>query len=328
MAAQPPCAAPHPQQPPVAVQPPYAVPPGAAPAPQLVAGAPPRRKAAAVATATSVALVLGRAAWWLDRVADGKRLGVLATLGFIVWAAREELGGIGYVLTLLTYTSLLYLLLLARFWWVRDSDGNWKWSTFSTRARVAITDAAQTIFDAQERSWAGILDELRGFLLALGTGLVVLGAPVAAIVGAALSFLGLEQERANFGAFVNTMSQVGTAAIIIALLTWFLKRTQRRAPQADLFKQAAIALRDTRHLPFVIDTYDRNGNGAPAELQLLLDHIGRWKPRHLDSEAAYEASCNESYLARRLSDSRRSKPATVEWSEKWTWSSMTCSRSS
>jgi hypothetical protein len=166
-AAQQPHAAPFAPQPqPHATQQPYAVPNAA---PKRVAVAPlPSKKAAGVATAASIALALGRAAWWLDRVADGKRLVVLASLGFVVWVAREYVGGIGYVLTLLAYTSLLYLLLLARFWWVRDSDGDWTWSTFSTRARVAITDVAQTIFDAQERSWAGVLDELRSFLLAVG----------------------------------------------------------------------------------------------------------------------------------------------------------------
>ncbi|MEO7032863.1 MAG: hypothetical protein ABI548_03445 [Polyangiaceae bacterium] len=239
---------------------------------------------------------------------------MLAGLGFAVWFAREYVGGIDYVLTLLAYTSLLYLLLLAKFWWVRDPDGDWTWSAFSTRARVAITDVAQTIFDAQERSWAGVLDELRAFLLALGTGLVVLGAPVAAIVGAALSFLGLEQERANFTEFVNTMSVAGTAMIAVALLTWFLKKAQRRAPQADSFKRAAVALRDIRDLPFVIDTFDPDGNGAPAELQVLLHHIARWKPRHQDSEAAYEASLKR-FLQRELPGAKVERQQSLQTSD-------------
>jgi hypothetical protein len=259
-------------------------------------------------------VALGRAAWWLDRVADGKRLIVLTSLGFLVWAAREYAGGVSYVLTLLAYTSLLYLLLLARFWWVRNPDGDWTWSTFSTRARVAVTDAAQTILDSQERSWAGTLDELRAFFLALGTGSVALGAPVAAIVGAVLSLLGLEQERATFAQFVNTMSLVGTAMIAVALLTWFLKKAQRRTPQADSFKRAAVALRDTRDLPFVIDTFDRDGNAAPAELQVLLHHIARWKPRHQDSEAAYEASLKR-FLQRELPGAKVERQQALQTSD-------------
>jgi hypothetical protein len=235
----------------------------------------------------------------LDRLASGKRLATLAGLGLVVWFAREQIGGLGYVLSLFAYTSLLYLLLLARFWWVRDQDGNWSWSTFATRARVAVGDTWESVFSAQERSWAATLEQLRGFLLALGTGLVVLGAPASALVGAVLSLLGFEQAVADFASFVETLSFVGAAVVVLAALTWLLKKTQRRTREADSFKQAALALRDSRNVPFVLDTFDGVASGVPAELGILLGHLARWKPRQLDSEAAYEASLKR-FLQREL----------------------------
>jgi hypothetical protein len=224
---------------------------------------------------------------------------MLAGLGFVVWFVREQIGGLGYVLSLFGYTSLLYLLLLARFWWVRDQDGNWSWSTFSTRASVAIGDTWDSVFSQHERSWAGMLEQFRSVLLALGTGLVVLGAPASAIVGALLSLLGLEQQRANFAGFIQTVSFIGTALVVLAVLTWLLKKAQRRTREADAFKQAAIALRGNRSVPFVLDTFDGVTSGAPDELGILLAHLARWKPRRLDSEAAYEASLKR-FLQREL----------------------------
>ena len=93
-----------------------------------------------------------------------------------------------------------------------------------------------------------------------------------------------------------------------------MKKAQRRAPQADSFKQAAVALRDIRNLPFVIDTFDPDGNGAPVELQVLLHHIARWKPRHQDSEAAYEASLKR-FLQRELPGAKVERQQSLQTSD-------------
>lgn len=118
-------------------------------------------------------------------------------------------------------------------------------------------------------------------------------------VGALLSLLGLERERTDFEGFVETLSFIGTALVVLAVLTWLLRKAQRRTREAETFKQAAIALRSTQGVPFVLDAFAGTVHGVPAELGILLDHLSRWRPRQLDSEAAYEASLKR-FLQREL----------------------------
>jgi len=194
--------------------------------------------------------------------------------------------------TPLAYSALLYLLVLARLWWVRDADGNWSWVVLRQRLAAASGEGLGALFAAQDRSWASVLEGLRGFLLACGIGLVVLVPPLAQLAREVLSAFGLGVTAADIASMAESLGFSGAALVMLAIISWLLQKSQRRTKETESFKQAAAALRTARDLPFVLDLFNGPSKGlnVPAELQVLMDTLARWRPRTLDSEAAYEAS--------------------------------------
>jgi hypothetical protein len=271
-----------PQQPPEPVatgaSPPYRRPPA-----EVV----PNAAAGAWSLAGALARLLGDAAWWLDRATYGKRLFWLLVAGAIVLATKS-LAVDAYVPALLFYSTFLYLLLLARLWWVRDDAGNWTWSHFIERSLGVMKDAFAGLFQGEEFSLQNLLEQLQLVLLSTGLSLAVLAPPL----GALARFLLADGTVAGLLATVELGGQV---LVGLGIVPWLLKRLRGKSAAAKHFKQAAAALGRTasyKTVPLIIDVRQpSNLSGqVPVEFEPLLSILAQWRPRASEREAGYERS--------------------------------------
>lgn len=251
--------------------------------------------------ATWLATALGNVAWWLDRTTYGKRLFLLSVLAGAVWSAEHfalEL----YPWALLAYSSLLYLLLLAQLWWIRDDDGSWTWRKFTERSFGTLAASANGLFRREEFSFRVLLEDAQQVLIATGLGLVVLAPPIAALVR--FLFSSSDAFGEGFISLLQTVQALGGWAFLFGSLAWVSRRFGRRAPATIAFKSAATALAKpglAQHFPFVLDVRNPtvSYDALPLELRPLAVTLSEWRPREHDGERGYESSL-VNFLKKRL----------------------------
>jgi hypothetical protein len=251
--------------------------------------------------ATWLVTALGNVAWWLDRTTYGKRLFLLSVLAAAVWSAEHfalEL----YPWALLVYCSLLYLLLLAQLWWIREDDGSWTWSKFAERTLGTLAASANGLFRREEFSFRLLLEDAQQVLIATGLGLVVLAPPIAALARFFLTSSGGFEE--GFVSFLQTTQTIGAWTFLFGALAWASRRFGKRAPVTVAFKSAAAALAKpglAQHFPFVLDVRNPtvSYDALPAELRPLAITLSEWRPREHEREAGYESSL-VNFLKKRL----------------------------
>ena len=272
---------------------------------QSVAAARPPGVRSQQARATRLVVALGRAASWLDSIMEGRRLLVLGVLGVLVWcadAARTidpwgpDVTRLVYVPLLLCYSAFVYLLLLARLWWVRDDDGSWNWPAFRRRFLSAVANVRRS-FLAAEFSWENLLSELAQALSATGFGILVLGTPIEAL----LSMLaGATGSTARASTSLTTPQMIGFGTVAAGAFSWLLSR-RRKSAATRSFEIGAQQLAVRTDLPLVIDLFDAavTRMPLPQEIHRVLDTLAAWKPRAMDWEEDYEASLKR-FLVKRL----------------------------
>lgn len=234
-----------------------------------------------------VARALGDMTWWLDRATYGRRLLYLSIAGVAVLATKRFAVD-AYVPALFVYSSFLYLLLLARLWWVRDDNGTWSWRCFAERSAGAIPDAFTGLFKVEELSLQYVLEQLQLFFLASGLALAVVAPPLGALARWALT-AGIVTE------LLSTLETAGKLIFCLGLLPWLLKRLRGRSAAAKVFKRAAVALATRESpgsVPLIVDVRQSETwtAGVPAEFHPLLGALARWKPRANERESGYERS--------------------------------------
>lgn len=242
--------------------------------------------------ATWLATLLGNAAWWLDRVTYGKRLFVLSILAGAVWAC-EHLAAELYPWALFAYCSFLYLLLLARLWWIREDDGTWTWRKFAERTFGSTSAALNGLFIREEFSFRIFLEDIQQVLISAGLGLVVLAPPLAALARFLLSESGVSSE--GFVSALQTMQALGGWAVLLGGLSWISRKFAGKSPEAVAFKSAVTALARpglAQQLPFILDVRNPavSYDALPQELRAIAVTLSRWRPQKHDKEAGYERS--------------------------------------
>jgi hypothetical protein len=226
-------------------------------------------------------------AWKLDAATYGHRLLYLLLAGTAVLAAKTFVTEI-YVPTLFAYCVLLYLMLLARVWWVREETGAWTWRCFGERSFGAVRDSVKAFVHAEGLSLQYVTEQLQLVFFACGMGLAVLAPPLGA----------LARGVSNPGAvteFLSTLELAGKWLFAVGFLPWLLKRLRGRSAAAKDFKRASVALARGEALgtvPLVIDLRQSVPLSAdvPSEFHPLLNTLAQWKPRASEREAGYERS--------------------------------------
>jgi hypothetical protein len=246
-------------------------------------------------------VVLGDAAWWLDRVTYGRRLLLLSMLAGAVVAA-QHLATFLYPAVLFGYCSFLYLLVLARVWWIREDDGRWTGARFAERTWGAAAAALSGVFRREELSLRTVIEDMRQVLIAVGLGLVVLTPPAAALVRFLVA--GSSTVGTGFLDLLDTIQAVGGWAVVAGFLSWVSQRFGRRDPAAVAFKDAAKSLATpgrAQQLPFVLDVRNPEASyeALPVELRPLALTLAAWRPREQEREAGYERSLVR-FLKKRL----------------------------
>lgn len=242
--------------------------------------------------ATWLATALGDAAWWLDRTTYGRQLPVVCVLGSIVWGSQHFATG-AYPWALFAYCGLLYFLLLARLWWIREDDGSWTWRRFSERTFGAAAAALNGLLHREEFSLRALLEDLQLVLVATGLALVVLAPPLGALTRFFLS--GSGELRAGFLDLLETVQTIGQGLFGAGALSWLAQWLRRRSAKTVAFKNAARSLARpgvATELPFVLDVRDPTASydALPAELRTLAVTLSAWRPREQEREAGYERS--------------------------------------
>ena len=235
---------------------------------------------------------LGDVAWWLHRHTYGHQLLLLSVFGAVVYVARRFVPTL-YTSSLFIYASFLYLLLLARLWWVRDDDGNWSWSHFAERFGAVLRDALGGMFRSGEFSFGTLLLRAKLGLIAMGLGLVVLAPPLSASTYSVMTSLTFGAESRDVLALFAELESIGGWVFAVGFVVWLLDELRHRRPSAaaQAFKKSAEVLTSRADLPCFVDV--RQGaageRSVPAELSALVGVLGRWRPRRSD-EAGYERS--------------------------------------
>lgn len=235
----------------------------------------------------AVAGVLGNVTWWLDRVTYGRRLLYLSVAGAVVLTTKHFAAD-AYVPALFLYCSFLYLLLLARLWWVRDEAGKWTWGRFADRSIGLAHDAFAGLIRVEELSLQYLLEQLQLAFLACGLALTVIAPPLGALAHWLVS-------PGTVTAFLSALETVGLTLFGLGLVPWLLKHLRGRSAAAKSFKQAALALGTRESLsrvPLIVDLRQPDSwtGGVPVEFQPLLGMLARWRPRESARESGYERS--------------------------------------
>jgi hypothetical protein len=242
--------------------------------------------------AAQVATALGDLSWWLHRATYGHQLVLLTILGVAVYGSRHFLSGL-YVWALFTYTAFLYLLLLARLWWIRDDNGNWSRKHFSERFGAVLRDALGGLFTSGEFSLGTLLERMKLGLIAIGLALLVLVPPISALTYDVAGSVNLASESGDILRGLGQLETVGGYLLALGTLVWLFRRLRQTRPseQAAEFKKSAEALTTRTDLPWYVDARDESTNGRelPRELQTLVSTLHRWRPRRSD-ESGYERS--------------------------------------
>ncbi|MFZ5896834.1 MAG: hypothetical protein ACOY0T_37605 [Myxococcota bacterium] len=265
---------------------------------------PPKR--APTAVAISVVLLLGRAAWRLDAATHGKQLPILIGIGGAVWIARHFFPT-AYVPGLFVYSSLLYLLLLARLWWIRDDDGIWSWQRFAERARAATVEYFRGFTTVAELSVASILDQLKVTFLAVGLAFLIVAPPLLALLKFAQSLMTTEGES-GLSNLLELVEVLGGILVALGIFSAAAKWLRRRSPEAAAFTNAASFLQQGESSPFIVDVWEasRDIGRVPEPLRPFVTTLARWQPRGRKTEGEYEASL-ERFLMKTLPGTRISR---------------------
>jgi hypothetical protein len=234
---------------------------------------------------------MGDVAWQLHLRTYRKQLLLLSVAGGAVWIAGRFFLGL-YVWALFAYSTFLYLLLLARLWWVRDDEGAWSWSHFAERFGAVVRDARNT-FAAGERSLGALLERTKLACLAIGLALVVLAPPVSACIYTIASSLALAGESRDIVQALGQLEAWGGVLTAVGVLAWLWRGLQRRHPSVATaeFRKAVEVVAVRHDLPCFVDVREgtRSAQQIPAELVALVGILGRWRPRRAN-EAGYERS--------------------------------------
>jgi len=204
--------------------------------------------------------------------------------------------GLVYVPLLFCYSAFVYLLLLARLWWVRDRDGSWNWPAFSRRLWSATANIRRSFF-AAEFSWENLFRELAQALSAAGFCILVLGTPIEALLSTATS---ADSPTAQGTGWLSTIQTTGFTIVIAGVVSWILSR-RRKSAETRSFEIGAQQLAVRSDLPLVIDLFDAAVTRMPLpnEIHRVLDTLAAWRPRAMDWEVDYEASLKR-FLIKRL----------------------------
>jgi len=241
--------------------------------------------------ATKLTSMLGDAAWLLHRGTYGRQLAILTVFGGAVWAVRRWLPNL-YVATLFAYCSFLYLLILARLWWIRDDDGVWSWQHFRERFNALLRDGAGGVFAGGEFSFGTLLERMKLGFIAIGLAFVVLVPPVSALVQEAARLVGLIAEGADLRRTLGQIEMLGGYSVGFGVVLWLWRQLRERSPSAKAaeFKRSAQALTASPALPWFVDARtDVSAAELPTELRTLVSVLSGWRPRRSD-ESGYERS--------------------------------------
>lgn len=250
--------------------------------------------------------LLGRAAWHLDRVTHGRQLLTLIVAGAAVWAARQYSPS-AYVPSLFVYASLLYLLLVARLWWIREDDGSWSWHRFAARARAALVEYFRGFTTTAELSFASLRDQFKVTFIAVGLVFVTIVPPALALLKFAQSFVTTSGDS-DLSRVLQHVEQAGWVLIVLGVLSASAKWLQRKSPEAVAFTHSASFLQQNEQSPFIVDVWEANRDigRVPEQLRPFVTTLARWQPRARRTEGEYEASL-ERFLLKALPGTRISR---------------------
>lgn len=232
---------------------------------------------------------VGELAWQVDQRIARYRSAALFWAGVVVIFVRAI--DFGYVWSFFVYSSFLYLLLVARLWWMRDDDGQWTWEFLWERAKVSASDLVH-VFLPRETSWHQVCRKVSLVCSALGITLLVLVPPFAAVARAAFGVVG-PVGHVDVTMTEGVLEIVGYCLLGGALAFWLLSWLRPSQP-AKAFRSATSALFTERGggaFPFAIDARQPNAAAVlPLSIKPLVEVLSKWKPRGQTIEAGYERS--------------------------------------
>ncbi len=260
--------------------------------------------------AHTIASLIGRAAFWLDYKAYGWRGALVCTLATVTWFASFFSSHV-YAVLLVLLATLLYLLVLARIWGLRDETGDWTWSHTSQRMRAWLRGSWQGLLDMTDLPGIEIVRVVGARLVTVGMLMLVATHGANAMLGALLQTFGSGGWIEESKTFATTLQVFGgVAAATGALLLYLWSRGRKRGLHVPL-----NALNNTPQLTFDAWRDDPVAVTSDPALQQLLEVLRAWKPRSCEYESDYEASLMR-HLRRRVPGTKIEQQRPVRYKDR------------
>ena len=227
----------------------------------------------------------------IDARLYGKRSVVVGSAAAIV-LVTSRLSPLAYAVALPTFATLVYLLLIARIWSLRDEDGNWTGTGVLRRMRATAASALQAL-DVRGVSGFEVARRASTPLVSAGLVACVVAPPLQLLWNSVLGVTGASASSAIIAA-LDTLQSAGVVSVLVGFLlwlTWYLH--VRRSALGKSFRTSSAAVVHDG-VPAVLDVWHMEENALTAVrhegLRKLLEALKSWRPRRCHYEDDYQQS--------------------------------------